>query len=36
MDQKVGNATVAGPSTMYRDQRHERELLLWRIQSNSG
>jgi hypothetical protein len=36
MDQKVGNATVAGLSTMYRDQRHERELLLWRIRNSSG
>jgi hypothetical protein len=36
MDQKVGNATVAAPSTMRHGQRHERELLLWRIQSNSG
>jgi hypothetical protein len=34
MDQKVGNAPVDGPSTMYRDQRHERELLLWRIANN--
>lgn len=34
MGQKVGNAPVDAPSTMSRGQRHERELLLWRIQNN--
>ncbi len=34
MGQKVGNAPVDAPSTMSRGQRHERQLLFWRIQNN--